>query len=83
MFDPTVWGRAYATEAAAAFLTIGFGKHDLQRMVATTNPANAASARVLHKIGMTPAGQKDLGGGRLVDLHEISRDTWEKLPRQR
>jgi hypothetical protein len=32
---------------------------------------------------MTPAGQKDLGGGRLVDLHEISRDTWEKLPRQR
>ena len=50
-------------------------------MVATTNPANAASARVLHKVGMTSAGQKDLGGGRLVDLHEISRDTWETLGR--
>lgn len=83
MFDPTVWGRAYATEAAAEFLDIGFGQHDLQRMVATTNPANAASARVLRKVGMTSAGQKDLGGGRLVDLHEISRNAWEALPRRR
>jgi RimJ/RimL family protein N-acetyltransferase len=82
MFDPTVWGRAYATEAAAAFLDIGFGEHNLQRMVATTNAANAASARVLQKVGMTSAGQKDLGGGRLVDLHEISRETWETLGRR-
>jgi ribosomal-protein-alanine N-acetyltransferase len=82
MFDPTVWGRAYATESAAAFLGIGFGRHNLQRMVATTNPANAASARVLHKVGMTSAGQKDLGGGRLVDLHEISRDKWEMVGRR-
>ena len=79
MFDPTVWGRAYATEAATAFLNIGFGQHDLQRMVATTNPANAASARVLRKVGMTSAGQADLGGGRLADLHEISRATWKAL----
>jgi [ribosomal protein S5]-alanine N-acetyltransferase len=83
MFDPAVWGRAYATESAAAFLDIGFGQHNLQRMVATTNPANAASARVLYKVGMTSAGQKDLGGGRLVDLHEISRSTWETLARRR
>ena len=82
MFDPKVWGRAYATEAATEFLEIGFGQHNLQRMVATTNPANAASARVLHKVGMASAGQKDLGGGRLVDLHEISRDTWETLGRR-
>jgi hypothetical protein len=32
---------------------------------------------------MTSAGQKDLGGGRLVDLHEISRDSWETLARRR
>ena len=77
MFDPTVWGRAYATEAATEFLDIGFGRHNLQRMVATTNPANAASARVLRKIGMTSTGQTDLGGGRVADLHEISRSAWE------
>jgi hypothetical protein len=34
---------------------------------------------VLRKIGMTSAGQADLGGGRLADLHEISRATWEAL----
>lgn len=83
MFDPTVWGRAYATEAATEFLNIGFGQHDLQRMVATTNPANAASARVLRKVGMTSAGQTNLGGGRLADLHEISRTTWEVLAGRR
>jgi [ribosomal protein S5]-alanine N-acetyltransferase len=83
MFDPTVWGRAYATEAATEFLNIGFGHHHLQKMVATTNPANAASARVLRKIGMTSAGQADLGGGRLADLHEISRETWETLAARR
>jgi hypothetical protein len=37
---------------------------------------------VLHKVGMTSAGQKDLGGGRLVDLHEISRDAWVTLRRR-
>ncbi len=76
MFDPTVWGRGYATEAAVEFLAIGFGRHDLRRMVATTNPANAASAHVLRKVGMRAAGQKDLGGGRIVDLHDISREAW-------
>jgi [ribosomal protein S5]-alanine N-acetyltransferase len=76
MFKSAVWGRGYATEAAAVFLDIGFGRHDLQRMVATTNPDNAASAHVLRKVGMKPAGSKDLGGGRIVDLHEISREVW-------
>jgi RimJ/RimL family protein N-acetyltransferase len=77
-----VWGRAYATESATEFLNIGFGQRNLQRMVATTNPANAASARVLRKVGMTSTGRKDLGSVRLVDLHEISRGTWETLGRR-
>jgi RimJ/RimL family protein N-acetyltransferase len=63
MFDPTVWGRGYATEAPAEFLAIGFDRHDLARMVATTNPANVASAHVLQKVGMKVVGKKDLGGG--------------------
>lgn len=77
MLDPTVWGRGYATEIAAAFLAVGFGRHGLQRMVATTNPENAASARVLRKVGMRADGAKDLGGGRIADLHVISREAWK------
>lgn len=77
MFDPTVWGKGYATEAASLFLSLGFRTHALLRMVATTNPDNKASARVLRKIGMRGAGIKDMGGGRLVDLHEIARSDWQ------
>lgn len=76
MLEPSVWGRGYATEAANAFLDFGFGRHDLQLMVATTNPSNAASAHVLQKVGMSRAGTKDLGGNRISDYHEISRATW-------
>lgn len=76
MLDPTVWGCGYATEAAAAFLEIGFATHGLAKMVATTNPANEASARVLHKIGMRDAGVMDLGDNRIAALHEITRAQW-------
>jgi [ribosomal protein S5]-alanine N-acetyltransferase len=82
MFDPTVWGRGYATEAATKFLAIGFGEHGLIRIVATTNPDNAASAEVLRKVGMSRAGQKDLGDGRIVDFHEITREAWFHASRQ-
>jgi ribosomal-protein-alanine N-acetyltransferase len=79
MFDPTTWGRGYATEAARLFLILGFGTHGLDRMVATTNPANGASAQVLRKVAMRAAGMKDLGGGRLVNLHAIDRTSWEAV----
>lgn len=77
MFDPTVWGKGYATEAAGLFLSLGFRRHALLRLVATTNPDNKASAHVLRKIGMRGAGTKDLAGGRRVDLHEIARSDWQ------
>jgi [ribosomal protein S5]-alanine N-acetyltransferase len=81
MFDPSVWGRGYATEVAAAFLRIGFEGHGLERMVATTNPANEASARVLRKVGLRDAGFKDLGDHRIAAFHEITRAQWlERRP---
>lgn len=58
MVDPGAWGRGYATEVAAIFLDIGFRRHNLERMVATTNPANESSARVLAKVGMTRPGRR-------------------------
>ena len=46
------WGAGYATEAAEALLAFGFDKLDLHRVMATCDVGNAASARVLEKIGM-------------------------------
>lgn len=76
MLEPAAWGCGYATELARAFLDFGFGRIGLDRMVATTNPENAASRRVLLKVGMTADGQRDFGT-HMVDFFRIDRDEWQ------
>jgi ribosomal-protein-alanine N-acetyltransferase len=46
------WGRGFATEAARAVLRFGFEELKLDRIVAVAVPENAASRRVLEKIGL-------------------------------
>lgn len=50
------WGSGVATEAAAALLRLAFGPLGLHRVWATCRPENAASARVLEKVGMRREG---------------------------
>jgi RimJ/RimL family protein N-acetyltransferase len=50
------WGHGYATEAAAAVLTWAFATLDLNRVQAETDTRNAASARVLEKLGFVHEG---------------------------
>jgi RimJ/RimL family protein N-acetyltransferase len=49
---PAHWGRGYATEAARAALTYGFGTAGLEEIVSFTMVENAASRRVMERIGM-------------------------------
>lgn len=51
-FYPAFWGRGLATEAATACLAFGRRELGLPTIVAVTAPANAASQRVLHKVGL-------------------------------
>jgi [ribosomal protein S5]-alanine N-acetyltransferase len=60
---PDVWGRGYATEAAAACLRVGFEELGVDRIVADVDPGNAASIRVLEKVGFERTGEK---GGKLL-----------------
>lgn len=46
------WGRGFATEAGTAVLDFGFGTLGLNRIEAHCFLGNAASARVLEKLGM-------------------------------
>src|SRR5436190_8096080 len=46
------WGRGLATEAARASLHYGFEELALDRIVAVVQPENAASCRVIEKIGL-------------------------------
>lgn len=50
--SPEHWGRGYATEAARAMVDWGFGEWGLQRIHAHCVSENAASARVLERVGM-------------------------------
>jgi RimJ/RimL family protein N-acetyltransferase len=50
------WGRGYAFEAAAAVKAYAFDELHLERIVALSRPENAASIRILEKLGMRPLG---------------------------
>ncbi|MFN8374185.1 MAG: GNAT family N-acetyltransferase [Anaerolineae bacterium] len=46
------WGQGYATEVAGAMLEYGFAEYGLKNIAASIDPANAASIRVVQKLGM-------------------------------
>ncbi len=72
-FVRPVWGRGLATEAAAAALDHGFRTLRLDLIVAVSDPDNAASLRVLHKIGLRAAGTAR-HYGRELPFFELRRD---------
>jgi ribosomal-protein-alanine N-acetyltransferase len=49
---PPFWSQGYAGEAAAAILDYGRTVLGLERIVAVANPDNAASIRLLEKLGL-------------------------------
>jgi RimJ/RimL family protein N-acetyltransferase len=55
-FSDAAWGHGYATEAARALLGWAFETLDLHRVQAETDTRNAASARVLEKLGFVREG---------------------------
>jgi RimJ/RimL family protein N-acetyltransferase len=50
------WGRGYATEAAGLLLELAFTHVGLHRVSAFHDPRNAASGRVMQKLGMQREG---------------------------
>jgi RimJ/RimL family protein N-acetyltransferase len=54
--DEAAWGRGIATEAAGALLDWAFEALDLLRVQAEADTRNAASVRVLEKLGFTREG---------------------------
>jgi [ribosomal protein S5]-alanine N-acetyltransferase len=50
------WGRGLATEAGRAFVNLGFEDPRLKRIIAVADVRNAASIRVLEKLGFVCTG---------------------------
>ncbi|WP_335871787.1 GNAT family N-acetyltransferase [Bacillus sp. 2205SS5-2] len=56
VFNPNYHQRGYATEAAKAILDFGFKKMNLHRIIATCQPENIPSYRVMENAGMRREG---------------------------
>jgi ribosomal-protein-alanine N-acetyltransferase len=54
--DDAVWGQGYMPEATSALLQWGFDTLDLNRVQGEVDTRNAASARVLEKLGFVREG---------------------------
>lgn len=63
---PRYWGRGLATEAAQAALRDAFDRVRLDRIVSIARPENAASIRIMNKLGMKLEGEFENDGVRLV-----------------
>lgn len=57
VFNPRYHNKGYASEAAAAFIKYGFDTQNLHRIIATCQPQNPPSYRVMEKIGMRREGE--------------------------
>ncbi|TKI71597.1 GNAT family N-acetyltransferase [Lysinibacillus mangiferihumi] len=56
VLNPAYYRKGYASEAAQALLDYGFTEMKLHRIIATCQPENIASYRVMEKIGMRREG---------------------------
>ncbi len=82
----SAWGRGYATEAAGAALRFGFETLGLDEIVSFTVVDNAASRRVMERLGMRHDASNDFGhpmfpeGHRLRPhvLYRLSGDDWRR-----
>lgn len=70
-------GAGLATEAARRLLEYGFDVLRLERIVAVARPENAASRRVMEKLGMSYDYAGEFYGRELVH-YSIAREKWKK-----
>ena len=81
--SPEHWGRGYATEAATAMAGFAFRDLGVRRLSSWCIAENAASARVLEKLGMSregrlPASEHFKGRDWDTQLFGVTREHWEQ-----
>jgi RimJ/RimL family protein N-acetyltransferase len=84
-FDEPAWGHGYATEAARALLQWAFEALPLNRVQAEADTRNAASARVLEKLGFVREGtlrEDCVVNGEVSDswVYGLIKRDWQPSP---
>jgi RimJ/RimL family protein N-acetyltransferase len=83
VFHPHSGGRGYATEAARVLLRLGFSDLGLHRIIGRIDARNAASARVLERLGMRREAhfvQNEFVKGEWTDevVYAMLEDEWRR-----
>ena len=78
---PDLWGQGLVAEALAPIITRAFALHGLERIAADVDPRNAASIRLLEKLGFTETHRAEktwLIAGAWYDsvYFALSREGW-------
>lgn len=81
-FDRFAWGHGYATEAARAALRFGFDEVGLDEIVSFTAFSNAASIRVMERIGMHRDPRDDFDYPNMPEGHPLRRHLLYRLKRE-
>jgi RimJ/RimL family protein N-acetyltransferase len=82
MLTPASWGRGYATEAGIAVRDEAFERLELESIVAVHHPENAASGRVIEKLGMAFERDVVARDGWPYRLFRLTRERWTELVAQ-
>jgi RimJ/RimL family protein N-acetyltransferase len=72
---PDFWRQGFASEAAARMAAFGFESLVAPELIAVRHPDNAASARVMERLGMRYRGL-EIWCGELVPTYVLRRDDW-------
>jgi ribosomal-protein-alanine N-acetyltransferase len=75
--DPGSWGHGLATEASTAVIDYAFDELGFPELLASTDPPNRASIRVMERLGMRFLEAARAGGLPIV-LYRIDRDEWSR-----
>lgn len=59
ILHPDVWGRGFAFESASAYIAHAFRSTAIDRLTADVDPRNAASLRLLGKLGFVETGRAE------------------------
>ena len=81
--EPSRWGEGIATEAAFAMRDEAFGRCGLAELIGRCRVENAASRRVLAKIGFRMLRLFELSDGIIVEIHRLQREHWAEFSLRR
>lgn len=72
----SAWGHGFATEGAVAIRDEGFERVGLERIIGRFQPANAASGRIMEKLGMRYEHDTIGRHDEALSIYGLDRSTW-------